>query len=72
MDLDLGEPTLKVLENLWKHVVIGGIIVFDEYAYHIWDESIGVDIFLKSIKEKYTFFKTDVVAPTMYLVKLSN
>jgi len=71
MDLDLAEPTLKVLENLWNNVVINGIIVFDEYAYHIWDESVGVDTFLKSIKGKYKIFKTDIIAPTMYIMKLS-
>ena len=70
MDLDLGEPTLRVLQNLWEHVIIGGIVVFDEYAYHAWDESVGVDTFLKSIKNEYKTYKTDVVSPTLYIVKL--
>jgi len=69
MDLDLGKPTLEVLKNLWNNVVIGGVVIFDEYAYHIWDESIGVDTFLKSIKNKYKLFKTDIIAPTMYIIK---
>ena len=39
MDLDLGEPTYNVLKILWKKVVKNGFVVFDEYAYHKWDES---------------------------------
>jgi hypothetical protein len=70
MDLDLGKPTLLVLQNLWKHVVIGGIVVFDEYAYHVWDESVGVDTFLKTI-HNYSIFKTNVLAPTMCIIKLT-
>ena len=70
MDLDLGDPTLKVLINLWKHVVTGGIVVFDEYAYHAWDESVGVDTFLKSIKNEYTVFKTNIISPTLCIIKI--
>ena len=71
MDLDIGEPTFKVLTSLWDHVVIGGIVVFDEYAYHVWDESVGVDNFLKTIKNKYKTFKTNILAPTLYIVKIN-
>jgi hypothetical protein len=70
MDLDLGEPTLNVLQNLWNHVVINGLVVFDEYAYHAWDESVGVDTFLNSIKDEYKIFKTNVIAPTLYIMKI--
>ena len=71
MDLDLGEPTYKILKELWDRVVIGGIIVFDEYAYHKWDESQGVDMFLKEIdNDKYILYNTKISAPTMYLKKV--
>jgi len=53
MDLDLGEPTYKILKTLRDKVVKHGIIVFDEYAYHKWDESDGVDRFLKEIEGQY-------------------
>lgn len=72
MDLDIGEPTYKILEMLWKKVVKGGIVVFDEYAYNRWDESSGVDKFLKGIENEYKFINTKVIAPTAYIVKLVN
>ena len=70
MDIDLGEPTYKILKTLWNKVVRNGIIVFDEYAYHKWDESDGVDKFLKEIEGQYTFIDTKIGSPTSYIVKL--
>ena len=69
MDLDVGEPTYEVLVNLWNNVSINGIIVFDEYAYHQWDESVGVDKFLKTINGKYEQFPTGIYSPTFYIKK---
>ena len=70
MDLDVGEPTYEVLKNMWNNISINGIIVFDEYAYHKWDESIGVDKFLKTIEGKYEQFSTNIYSPTFYIKKL--
>jgi len=70
MDIDLGEPTYKILKTLWNKVVRNGIIVFDEYAYHKWDESDGVDKFLKEIEGEYIFFDTKIGSPTAYIIKL--
>jgi len=72
MDLDVGESTYKILLNLWKNVSINGIIVFDEYAYHKWDESVGVDKFLKTIDGKYEQFPTGIYSPTFYIKKISS
>jgi hypothetical protein len=69
MDLDMGEPTYAILKKLWPRVSKGGIVVFDEYAYHIWDESIGVDAFLKEIEGQYVSVNTKIGSPTMYIVK---
>lgn len=67
MDLDLEEPTYNTLVNLWDNVVKGGIIVFDEYGYHKWSESKGVD---KFIEEKKLEIKTlNYYAPTAYIKK---
>jgi hypothetical protein len=70
MDLDMAEPTYKILKELWSRVVRGGVVVFDEYAYHIWDESVGVDAFLKEIEGQYELVNTFVHAPTLYIRKL--
>jgi hypothetical protein len=69
MDIDLGEPTYNVLKCLWKNVSLNGIVVFDEYAYHCWDESVGVDKFLKEIPNQYKSYSTKVNSPSMYIVK---
>ena len=71
MDLDVGEPTYKILLQLWNRVCINGIIVFDEYAYHQWDESVGVDKFLQTIRGKYEQFATGIYSPTFYIKKIS-
>ena len=70
MDLDTAEPTYKILKALWNRVVKGGIVVFDEYAYHIWDETLGVDAFLKEIEGQYESVNTFIRAPTLYIRKL--
>jgi hypothetical protein len=70
MDIDVGEPTYEILSTLWKKVVKNGIIVFDEYAYHKWDESDGVDKFLKDIKGEYEFVDTKIYSPTAYIRKI--
>tara|TARA_Y100000389_G_scaffold37788_1_gene32098 strand:+ start:8289 stop:8981 length:693 start_codon:yes stop_codon:yes gene_type:complete len=71
MDLDLGEPTYEILKILWEKVVKDGIIVFDEYGYHRFDESNGVDKFLKDMKGKYEIFNTFVNHPSMYIKKIA-
>jgi len=70
MDLDVGEPTYEILIELWNNVCLNGIVIFDEYAYHQWDESVGVDKFLKTIKNKYEVFSTHVSSPTLFIKKL--
>jgi hypothetical protein len=67
LDVDLGEPTYNALVNLWDRVVDGGIVVFDEYAYHKWSESDGVDKFINEYKLK--LISTYIKAPTAYIIK---
>jgi hypothetical protein len=67
MDLDLEVPTYNTLVNLWDNVTKGGIIVFDEYGYHKWSESKGVDQF---IEEKNIEIKSlNFMCPTAYIKK---
>jgi len=67
MDVDLEEPTYNALKNLWGNMTKGGIIVFDEYGYHKWSESRGVDRFI----EEYNLqiHSLDNMCPTAYIVK---
>ncbi len=67
MDLDLEQPTYDTLNNLWDNITKGGIIVFDEYGYHKWSESRGVDRF---IEEKNLQIKSlNYSCPTAYIIK---
>lgn len=67
MDLDLEIPTYNTLINLWDNITKGGIIVFDEYGYHKWSESKGVD---KFIEEKNLEIKSlNFLCPTAYIKK---
>lgn len=67
MDLDLEIPTYNTLINLWDNMSKGGIIVFDEYGYHKWSESKGVDRFAeeKNLEVKSLNF----ICPTAYIKK---
>ena len=67
LDLDLEQPTYDVLTALWDRVSSGGIIVFDEYAYHNWSESIGVDRFFQNKNIKIN--SLNFVAPSAYVIK---
>jgi len=67
LDLDLEEPTYDVLCCAWDRMSKGGIIVFDEYAFHQWSESKGVDRFFegKDVEIK----SLNYIAPSAYVVK---
>lgn len=67
LDLDIAEPTYLALQAFWDRLSSGGIVVFDEYAYHQWSESQGADRFFeeKGLKIKNLNYK----APTAYVVK---
>lgn len=69
LDMDLDKPTYTVLINLWNLIVKDGIIVLDEYGFHKWDESNGVDRFLKTIDGQYTLTNTNVQGPTLVITK---
>ena len=67
LDMDLDEPTYDAVKSLWHRVQPGGVVVFDEYAYHSWSESNAVDRFVREfgLELKNTYIK----APTAYIVK---
>ena len=70
LDMDLDKPTFIVLTNLWSLVVKDGIVVLDEYGFHKWDESNGVDRFLRTIEGQYTLKNTNVQGPTLVIKKI--
>lgn len=67
MDLDLEIPTYETLCNLWDRISFGGIVIFDEYGYHKWSESLGVDKFIEEKKIKLK--NLDYFCPTAYFIK---
>jgi hypothetical protein len=69
IDVDIERPTYHALINLWDRLLPGGVILFDEYEYHLFSESVGVDKFLKEKNLKYNVITTDWFAPTAYMRK---
>jgi hypothetical protein len=69
IDVDIERPTYNALKYLWDRVLPGGIIVFDEYEYHNFSESCGVEKFFKERNLTYNLKSTNWMAPTAYLVK---
>jgi hypothetical protein len=68
MDVDLEIPTYNTLVNLWDNISYNGLIVFDEYGYHKWSESKGVDRF---VKERGLELKSlNYICPTAYIKKV--
>jgi hypothetical protein len=67
LDLDLQEPTYHALNAFWDRVSIGGMVVFDEYAYHQWSEAQGADQFFagKNIQIQALHYP----CPTAYVIK---
>jgi len=50
MDIDLYKPTKFALEQLYPRVVVGGVVVFDEYGIVPWEgETIAAEEYFKEI-----------------------
>ena len=71
IDVDLDRPTYFSLMNLWDRLLPGGVILFDEYEYHSFSESNGVDRFIRDKKLDYNIISTDWIAPTAFMIKKS-
>jgi hypothetical protein len=69
IDVDLERPTYHALCNLWDRLLPGGYILFDEYEYHVFSESNGVEKFLKDKNLSYNIKSTNWIAPTAYMLK---
>jgi hypothetical protein len=71
IDVDLERPTYYSLKYLWDRLLPGGMIVFDEFEYHKFSESNGVEKFLRELNLPFTLESTQWIAPTAFLVKKS-
>ena len=69
IDVDLDRPTYHALKYLWDRILPGGVVLFDEYEYHKFSESCGVDKFLKERGLPYELISTNWMAPTSFLMK---
>lgn len=67
LDLDLCNPTYSALESFWPLMSKNGIVIFDEYAYHEWSESNGVDNFFKD--KNVRIVSTGLTTPTAFVMK---
>lgn len=71
IDVDLDRPTYQSLTHLWDRILPGGYVLFDEYEYHKFSESVGVERFLRERKIDYSLKSTNWIAPTAFLLKKS-
>lgn len=69
IDVDLERPTYFALKYLWDRLLPGGIIAFDEYEYHTFSESNGVEKFLRERGLSFELISTNWIAPTCYMIK---
>lgn len=69
-DVDLYEPTLKVLKLVWPKIPIGGLLIFDEYGIRDWPgESAAVDEFLSDKPHQRLRTLSWTNTPGAYLIK---
>lgn len=71
IDVDLDRPTYFALKFLWDRILPGGVILFDEFEYHKFTESNGVEKFLKEKNIDFNLKSTNWIAPTAFLYKKS-
>ena len=69
IDVDIDRPTYLSLKYLWDRILPGGYILFDEYEYHKFSESTGVERFLRERNMNFDIKSTNWIAPTAFLLK---
>jgi hypothetical protein len=69
IDVDLDRPTYFALKHLWDRILPGGVVLFDEFEYHKFTESNGVERFLKERNMDFHLKSTDWIAPTDFMYK---
>jgi hypothetical protein len=69
IDVDLDRPTYFALKFLWDRILPGGVILFDEFEYHKFTESNGVEKFFKEKGLEFGLKSTNWIAPTAFMYK---
>jgi len=69
IDVDLDRPTYFALKHLWDRILPGGVILFDEFEYHKFTESNGVEKFFKEKGVDFGLKSTNWIAPTAFMYK---
>lgn len=69
IDVDIERPTYHAINGLWDRLLPGGVILLDEYEYHVFSESNGVEKFLRDRNMAFEVTSTDWIAPTAYIIK---
>ena len=69
IDVDIERPTYYALKHLWDRILPGGVIIFDEFEYHKYSESNGVEKFLKERNIEFDIKSTNWIAPTAFMYK---
>jgi hypothetical protein len=73
-DTDLYEPTKLILKKMHSHIMIGGVIVFDEWNDPLWPgETKAANEFIKKYFNHYVVESVgNTRQPTLILKKISN
>ena len=54
IDVDVEKPTLIAVKYLWERLVIGGVMVIDDYNSEKWGPFLDIDTFFKNLNVKIT------------------
>ena len=68
IDVDVFEPTKIILENLWDRIVIGGILMLDDYGT-VEGETMAVDNFIDAQNLNIEILKTKYNYIPSYIIK---
>jgi len=69
IDVDIDRPTYFAMKYLWDRILPGGVIIFDEFEYHKYSESTGLEKFLKEYNIDFTLKSTNWIGPTAFMYK---
>lgn len=70
IDVDVYQSAKDVVEWLWKRLVIGGIIVFDDYGYY--NECIGISKYVHELMDDEDKFVITSPNRQAYIIKIKE